>query len=67
MPSIAEQDKDKKFCPYLLRVEQQNQYKYEYEDGLTSFYLHKLIETQYPMECLKEQCAVYVDGKCTKV
>lgn len=67
MALIAEQDKDKKFCPYLMRIEQINQYHYKYTDNLTDISTHKLIETQYPMECLKEQCAVFVDGKCTKV
>ena len=52
MAQIAEHDKDVKFCPYLLRIEQQNQYKYEYEDSLTTFYMHKLVETQYPMEAI---------------
>lgn len=53
-------------CPYCLgRVEQINQNRYEYDDeGRTDFYEHKMIETRHIMECQKENCAAWHDGRC---
>jgi len=52
-------------CPYSVDIKQVNQNRYEYnDDGLTTFHEHILIETRTFMECPKEQCGAWQDGKC---
>jgi hypothetical protein len=51
-------------CPYAVNVEQISQNTYTYEDGQNTFHQHKLIENRKFVECLKEECAVWVDGRC---
>lgn len=52
-------------CPYTTDTEQVNQTNYEYDDdGKTIFYEHKMVEHQTYIECLKEECGAYNDGRC---
>lgn len=53
-------------CPYyVISTTQVNQYTYEYdENNLNTFTQHKLLETNALMDCLKEECAVWINGRC---
>lgn len=52
-------------CPYACNIEQANQNTYEYDcDGHNVFHEHKLVETKMFIPCLKDECAVWVNGKC---
>ena len=53
-------------CPYVFnRIEQVNQNRHEYDDdGREIFNEHKMIESRVLLDCLKEDCGVYVDGRC---
>lgn len=52
-------------CPYEVNIEQANQNRYEYDcDGHNVFHEHKLLEHRKFLECLKEECAVFVAGHC---
>jgi len=52
-------------CPYEVNIEQVSQNVYEYDvDGHNVFHEHKLLEHRKFIDCLKEECAVYKDGKC---
>lgn len=52
-------------CPYICDIQQVNENVYEYSDsGNCTYHEHKLIEKKFPMECKKEKCALWADGKC---
>lgn len=53
-------------CPYSVDTEQVNQHRYEYnDDSLCVFSEHKLIEHSEFNECFRDECAAFIDGKCT--
>lgn len=52
-------------CPYAVNSTRVNQWKYEYDaEGRGSF--TELVERECDLfvECLKDECAVFRDGKC---
>jgi hypothetical protein len=52
-------------CPYACNAHQVNQNRYEYdEDGRNTFHEHKLVEKKQFLDCLQEECAVWIDGRC---
>jgi hypothetical protein len=51
-------------CPYAINIEQIVQDTYTYEDGNTTVHQSKLVERRTYVECLQEECAVWVDGRC---
>ncbi|WHH58471.1 hypothetical protein [Petroclostridium sp. X23] len=52
-------------CTYACNVEQVNQNRYEFDDdGRNTFHEHKLIELKHYIECLKEECGAWYDGRC---
>jgi hypothetical protein len=52
-------------CPYENDIEQVNQTSYDYnESGQNTFYEHKLFEHRTFVDCLKENCGAWQDGKC---
>jgi hypothetical protein len=53
-------------CPYNIeRITQTNQDGYGYDaDGYNTRHGHVLIEQRKMMECQKENCAAWQDGKC---
>lgn len=52
------------YCPYRLKVEQVTQTAREYDEIKEIVTNYKLIERQEMMECPKEECAAWQDGKC---
>ena len=53
------------FCPYAYNINQTTQESYEYdEDGKVTFRQHILKETRTQIECKKDLCGAWVDGKC---
>lgn len=54
-----------KYCPYNLKVIQQNQYTWEHdESNNTKSENHILIETQNPIQCKGKECACWRFGRC---
>ena len=53
-------------CPYESNTVQVNQNRYEYDNDSHNvvFHEHKLLEHRKFVECLKEECAVFIDGHC---
>lgn len=53
-------------CPYNhTKIEQVSQDTYEYNKaGWTTFHQNKMIEKRRYAPCKKDDCAVWVDGKC---
>ena len=51
-------------CPYTFNIEQIYQDSYEYSEGQTVLHQNKLIETREYIDCMLDQCAVYVNGTC---
>lgn len=54
-------------CPFNLKIMQQNQDKWEYdESNNTKSHNHVLIETQNPTECKGKACACWKFGRCRR-
>lgn len=54
-------------CPYNPILSQVNQYRYEYnENQEVDFQEHKLYQVNNSADCLKEECAMWQDGKCVR-
>ncbi len=51
-------------CPYAADIEQVYQDTYDYEDGQTVCHQNKLVERRTFVDCLQDECAVWVDGRC---
>jgi hypothetical protein len=52
-------------CPYTCNIKQTNLNKFSYdEDGKQNEHKHQLIENREFVECLKEDCGAYYNGKC---
>lgn len=53
-------------CPYnILDVMQTNTDRYTYNElGNCTMHTHQLIEQRDLMDCLREECAAWQDGRC---
>ena len=53
-------------CPYTIAESvQQNVNLYQYsETGNCTSHVHRLVEQHELMDCLKEECAAWQDGRC---
>nr|DAF01624.1 MAG TPA: hypothetical protein [Caudoviricetes sp.] len=64
---IPERSEKVKYCPFNLKVIQQNQTRYEYGDnGNVAQDTHILTEIQKMMECKGKQCACWRFGRCRR-
>lgn len=56
-----------KYCPFNLKVTQQNQDTWEYdENNNTKSHTHILFENQVPVKCRKKECACWGFGRCRR-
>ena len=52
-------------CPYTCDVERVSQNSYEHDDdGYNTFNEEKIIEHRTYIDCLKDDCAAFYDGRC---
>ena len=51
-------------CPYLRKMEQVEQHKYDREDGQVDFEECKVVYVEVHTECIGEECGAWEDGKC---
>jgi hypothetical protein len=52
-------------CPYSINIEQVVKYTFDRdENGNTTTEVQNLLEHRKYVDCLQEECAVWIDGKC---